>query len=476
MSLAKTLPFWETIDALPPIWQRDVLPEINEEIVANPSRLFVLDDDPTGPQTVHDVALITDWSKEALLSEFGASERATFILTNSRSVTQSEAVKINAEVGRNILLASLDLGKPISVISRSDSTLRGHFPSEVEALARALNPDTGYDGLIFIPFFIEGGRYTVGNVQYAREGQNLVPVAETPFAKDTAFGYKSSNLTEWMEEKYEGRVKAGDISTISIEDIRLGGPSKVQQLLEELRRGEICIVNAADMRDLDVVALAVLRTERLGKRFLFRTSASFVRSRIAQGEQRMLTREEIASSDEGGALILVGSHVEGSTLQLEKLLDLPGMNGIELDVLRVIDGTSGLIRSIINQVEEHLLRSEDVTIYTSRELVTGESPEEYLRIGAAVTDVMSAVVAGISVKPRYLVSKGGMTSSNVAKNGLNIKRALVPGQIFPGVLVLQMGSEAKYPGTTFILFPGNVGDPDAIVDVVRKMYPSDAGV
>jgi uncharacterized protein YgbK (DUF1537 family) len=190
----------------------------------------------------------------------------------------------------------------------------------------------------------------------------------------------------------------------------------------------------------------------------------------------MLTREEIASSDEGGALILVGSHVEGSTLQLEKLLDLPGMNGIELDVLRVIDGTSGLIRSIINQVEEHLLRSEDVTIYTSRELVTGESPEEYLRIGAAVTDVMSAVVAGISVKPRYLVSKGGMTSSNVAKNGLNIKRALVPGQIFPGVLVLQMGSEAKYPGTRFILFPGNVGDPDAIVDVVRKMYPSDAGV
>ncbi|MEC9321357.1 MAG: nucleotide-binding domain containing protein, partial [Chloroflexota bacterium] len=329
---------------------------------------------------------------------------------------------------------------------------------------------------IFIPFFIEGGRYTLGNVQYAREGQSLVPVAETPFAKDTAFGYKSSNLTEWMEEKYEGRVKAEDISTISIEDIRLGGPSKVQQLLEELRRGEICIVNAADMRDLDVVALAVLRTERLGKRFLFRTSASFVRSRIAQGEQRMLTREEIASSDEGGALILVGSHVEGSTLQLEKLLDLPGMNGIELDVLRVIDGTSGLIRSIINQVEEHLLRSEDVTIYTSRELVTGESTEEYLRIGAAVTDVMSAVVAGISVKPRYLVSKGGMTSSNVAKNGLNIKRALVPGQIFPGVLVLQMGSEAKYPGTRFILFPGNVGDPDAIVDVVRKMYPSDAGV
>ena len=475
MSSTKTLPLRETIDALPPIWQRDVLPEINEEIAANPSRLFVLDDDPTGPQTVHDVAFLTDWSKEALLSEFRTSERATFILTNSRSVTQAEAIKINAEVGSNILLASLELGKPISVISRSDSTLRGHFPSEVEALAGALNPDTGYDGLIFIPFFIEGGRYTVGNVQYSREGHSLVPVAETPFAKDTAFGYKSSNLREWMEEKYGGRVKARDISAISIEDIRLGGPSKVQELLEELIRGEICIVNAADMRDLDVVALAVLRAERLGKKFLFRTSASFVRSRIGQSEQQMLSRGEIASSDEGGALILVGSHVRGSTLQLEKVLDIPGMNGIELDVFKVIDGVPGLIRSIINQVEEHLSRSEDVTVYTSRELVTGESPEEYLRIGAAVTDAMSAVVAGLSVKPRYLVSKGGMTSSNVTKNALNMKRALVPGQIFPGVLVLQMGPEAKYPGMRFILFPGNVGDPEAIADVVRKMDPSDVG-
>ena len=475
MSFLKTLPLWETIEALPPIWQRDVLPEINKEIAANPSRLFVLDDDPTGPQTVHDVALLTDWSKEVLLSEFRTSQRATFILTNSRSVTQTEAIKINAEVGRNILLASSELGKPISVISRSDSTLRGHFPSEVEALARALNPGIGYDGLIFIPFFIEGGRYTVGNVQYAREGHSLVPVAETPFAKDTAFGYESSNLTEWMEEKYGGRVKAADISTISIEDIRLGGPSKVQTLLEELRKGEICIVNAADMRDLDVVALAVLRAERLGKKFLLRTSASFVRSRIGQGDQQLLSRDEIASSDEGGALILVGAHVRGSTLQLEQVLDIPGMNGIEIDVFKVIDGAPGLIRSIINQVDEHLLRSEDVTVYTSRELVTGESPEEYLRIGAVVTDAMSAVVAGLSVKPRYLVSKGGMTSSNVIKNALNMKRALVPGQIFPGILVLQMGPEAKYPGMRFILFPGNVGDPDAIADVVRKMDPSDVG-
>ena len=45
-------PFRETLESLPAIYKDDLLPEIRRELVANPSRLFVLDDDPTGPQTV----------------------------------------------------------------------------------------------------------------------------------------------------------------------------------------------------------------------------------------------------------------------------------------------------------------------------------------------------------------------------------------------------------------------------------------
>ena len=188
----------ELIDPLPPSWRVDPLPEIRAEMLARPSKIFVLDDDPTGPQTVSGVALLTEWSKQSLRSEFHASEEATFILTNSRSVPEAEAVRINREVGQNLLEVSAELEMSITVISRSDSTLRGHFPSEVEALAEALHPQGEYDALIFAPFFQEGGRYTIGDVQYARDGDNLIPVAETPFAKDTAFGYESSNLCDWM--------------------------------------------------------------------------------------------------------------------------------------------------------------------------------------------------------------------------------------------------------------------------------------
>jgi uncharacterized protein YgbK (DUF1537 family) len=465
-------PFRETLDSLPALQNDDVLAEIRRELFDNSSRLFVLDDDPTGPQTVRNVAFLTVWDKETLKREFHVSEEATFILTNSRSVHRKEAVEINFEVGTNLRSVSSDMGLPISVISRSDSTLRGHFPHEIQSLAKALYPGQGFDGLLFVPFFKEGGRYTIDDVQYALEGDSLIPVSQTPFAKDTAFGYQSSNLLEWMEEKYQGTVKASDVVSISIEDIRGGGPQKVQGILESLERGNVCIVNAADMKDLDVVALSVLRAEKSGKRFLYRTSASFVRSRIGQAERPLLTRDEISTSDEGGALILVGSHVQGSTRQLEKVLGIPGMKSVELSVRKVIEGDEEVVNSIVRIVEDNLSSSRDITVFTSRELITGESPEEYLDIGAKVTDAMSDIVRKLSVKPRYIVSKGGMTSSSVTKNALNMKRAQVPGQVLPGVLVLEMGDEAKYPGTRLILFPGNVGDPNAIADVVQKMNVS----
>ena len=462
-------PFRETLDSLPAIRKDDLLPEIRQELLDNPSRLFVLDDDPTGPQTVRNVGFLTVWDRDTLQGEFHSVDEATFVLTNSRSVHLQKAIEINEEVGANLKSLSISTGLPISVISRSDSTLRGHFPDEVQSLAKSLYSGEGFDALLFIPFFKEGGRYTIDDIQYAQDGDNLIPVSQTPFAKDTAFGYQSSNLLEWIEEKYRGSIKASEVASISIDDIRKGGVQKVQTILQNLESEKICIVNAADMKDLDVVALSVLRAERLGKRFLFRTSASFVRSRIGQSEQPLLTREEISTSKDGGALILIGSHVQGSTRQLEKVLEIPGMNSVELSVREVVEGDNEIVDSIVKVVEDKLASSKDITVFTSRELITGESAEEYLDIGAKVTDAMSEIVRKLSVKPRYIVSKGGMTSSNVTKHALNMKRAQVPGQVLPGVLVLEMGREAKYPGTRLILFPGNVGEPNAIADVIHKM-------
>ncbi|MEC9278782.1 MAG: four-carbon acid sugar kinase family protein [Chloroflexota bacterium] len=473
LSIPVVVPLKETLASLPDPWSYDLIPEIRKEIDANPTQVFVLDDDPTGSQTVRNVSLLTDWSVESIVNEFNTPEEASFLLINSRALTLSEAVDTNRLVGKNLLQASGELGEKFSVISRSDSTLRGYFPEEVEALADSIHEQgiQGFDSLLFVPFFIQGGRYTINDVQYVSDGENLIPAGQTPFAEDTAFGYKASNLKEWMEEKYKGRVSSEDVTSISIEEIREGGPDKVESILTNLEKGRVCIVNAAAMSDLNVLTLAVLRAEAKGKNFLCRTSASFVRSRIGQGSHDMLSKEQIVNSDEGGALILVGSHVPGSTFQLENVLKIPGMVGIELEVESVLAEKPDVVDSIVTKVNDALRNSQDVTVFTSREVVTGSSPEEYLRIGAKVTDAMTEIVKLIDITPRYIISKGGMTSSNVTANGLGMVRAIVPGQIQPGVLVLRLGEETKFPGTHLVLYPGNVGVPDSIADVVRKLSP-----
>jgi len=143
--------------------------------------------------------------------------------------------------------------------------------------------------------------------------------------------------------------------------------------------------------------------------------------------------------------------------------------GLELEVEKVLGKDKEHTASVIERANMLLNESKDTVIYTSRNVITGSSPEEYLEIGAIIANAMTAVVAGISATPRYVISKGGMTSSNIILNALNIKRATVPGQISPGVLVLQMGSESKYPGSKLILFPGNVGGSTAISEVILRM-------
>ena len=462
------VPLEATLDSLPPLWSEDLIPEIQTILEAYPSMVFVLDDDPTGAQTVHNASFLTQWSLDVLLSERYQPEEATFLLINTRAKTEEQAVKINTDLGMEFSKLSRQLKIPISVISRSDSTLRGHFPAEVDALAEGMG--NSHDGIIFIPFFIQGGRYTIDNVQYVSDGSMLAPVAQTPFAKDSAFGYESSNLCDWIEEKTQGKVSSEEVIAISIDEIRIGGPDVVEEKLKQVNRNDICIINSADMRDLDVVALASLRLQyKYGKNYLIRSAASFFRSRLGKRERPILKKEEMGYTDKGGALILVGSHVPGSTSQLENLLDLPNVYGLELEVDKVLGEDEGHIVSVIERANMLLNESKDTVIYTSRKVIAGSSPEEYLKIGAIITDAMTSVVSGISVNPRYLISKGGMTSSNIIANALNMKRATVPGQISPGVLVLQMGSESKYPGSKLILFPGNVGGPAAISDVILRM-------
>jgi uncharacterized protein YgbK (DUF1537 family) len=456
---------------LPPEWPQDLLPLIREQVEASQRKIVVLDDDPTGTQTVHNIPVLTEWSVEALEAELQNDFPAFYVLTNSRSLTLPAARSLNTEIGRNLVEAGRRANRDFVVVSRSDSTLRGHFPGEVEALTFGFGEN--FDGWIVIPFFLEGGRYTVGDTHYVDEGGRLVPSAETEFARDSVFGYRSSNLRDWVEEKTGGRVPSKDVLSISIEDVRMGGPAGITERLMNLEGPKICVVNAAGYRDVEVFVKGLLDAEDQGRRFLYRSAASFVRVRAGISPRPLLSSFDLDMPAQGGGLTLVGSYVPKTTRQLQKLLALPQVAGIEMDVEELLNGDRS--RAEIDRVHrtaEILLKSErDVVIYTSRRLITAGHAEGDLSIGTRVSEALVTTLRQIITKPRYLIAKGGITASDVATKGLNVRRALVLGQILPGVPVWRLGTESRHAGIPYIVFPGNVGGDDALAETIQALRP-----
>ncbi len=457
-----SLPF-TTLAELPPLWPEELLPIIRRELAASRRKVVILDDDPTGTQTIRNVPVLTCWTVEGLAAELREPHPAFFLLTNSRSLTEEGARCLARELGNNLRLAMALAGVEASVISRGDSTLRGHFPAEVDELALAL--ERNHLPRLVIPFFEEGGRYTLDDVHYVREGDLLLPAASTPFARDAAFGYHNSHLKKWVEEKSGGAIAAGEVATITLEDLRRGGPARVVELLMALPDGTTCIVNGASYRDMEVLSVALLDAARRGRDFLYRSAASFVRSRLGQDCGGLLDGHEVQTSTPVGGLFVVGSHIEKSTRQLAALLATGRVVPLELPVEELLDHSArqSAIDHLSAQASKLLGAGRDCAIFTSRRLYAGLGGSDSLRIAGIVSSSLIATVTAVTVRPRYLVAKGGITSSDLATKGLKVARAMVIGQILPGVPVWRLGVESRCPGMAYVVFPGNVGDDDALV-------------
>jgi uncharacterized protein YgbK (DUF1537 family) len=460
----------EIFAALPPVRSGDLQPRIRTLLASAPDRkLVVLDDDPTGTQTVHDVPVLTTWDLETLCAEFDRPGPCFFVLTNSRSLARDAAGDLSREIARN--LGSASAGRRFSLVSRSDSTLRGHFPLETDTLGCELGP---FDAIVLFPYFEAGGRYTIDDVHYVAEGDLLVPAAQTPFARDPAFGYRASNLREWIEEKTGGRVQAADVVSIGIDALRVAPAGEdpaavVRDRLMKLPAGCVCVVNAGHPRDADTFALASMMAEEAGARLLYRTAAQFVSARLGL-EPRLLEEKDLPAESHGaGGLVIVGSHVPRTTEQLEQLLREMDVESIELPVSELLSSRgSDYLAATAERVNRLLAAGRDVVISTSRQLVTGADAAASLDIGRRVSTSLVEVVRRLEVRPRLLIAKGGITSSDLATHGLGVRRALVRGQILPGVPVWELGSESRFPGLNYVVFPGNVGGPMALTEALRR--------
>ena len=458
----------QILSSLPPVWPEDLLPAIQSEIAQNPASVIVLDDDPTGTQTVHDVPVLTNWKQQAIIDEFERRTPLFYILTNSRSLPTAKAVELTFEAGANILEASRKTGQAFEIISRSDSTLRGHFPAEVDALAQVLKIEDAV--WVIAPFFEEGGRYTINDIHYVSQGEQLIPAADTAFARDVVFGYRNSDLKRWVEEKTQGRISGTSVRSLSLEEIRKDGPDHIAEKMTGCKPGSVCVVNAADYRDLEVVTLGLLGAQWEGRRFLFRTAASFVRVRAGLTARPLLNADEMNSTGSTGGLVIVGSHVPRSSQQLEHVLQHGNVQSIELNVDKILSpqNRDEEIRRSVEFVENALSQGQDVVVYTSRKLITGKDNESSLSISRQISQGLVEIVSSMGVRPRYILAKGGITSSDIATQGLGILRAQVLGQILSGVPVWRSGPESKFPDMPYIVFPGNVGSTDAISEVVQS--------
>ena len=464
----------ELLGPLPPEWPDDLLPEIRAALGRSGRTFGVLDDDPTGTQTVHGALVVTGWSEDELAEALAEERDYFYILTNTRALPEAEAAARAAEAARNLARAGRRVGRGVVAGVRGDSTLRGHHPAETWAVRDAMEAEEGrpFDGELIVPFFPEGGRVTVGDVHYVLEGERFVPAGQTEFARDTAFGYESSNLCEWCEEKTAGMVRAEDVVSVGIDELRRGGPDRVFELLRGVAGRRAVVVNAATYRDLEVFVLGLLRAEEAGKRFFYRTAAGFVRVRAGLAGRPLLTFADLypdGPPSSNGGLVVVGSHVRRSTEQLEAgRAAWPEMASIELEVQRVLDDAEREeeIGRVVRAIEEALRSGQDAILYTTRQVATAGSPEANLRLSQRVSSALVETVRRLQAAPRFLVAKGGITSSDLATDALGVRRAEVPGQVAPGVPCWLLGPGSRFPGIPYVIFPGNVGTADSLAQVI----------
>lgn len=455
------------LSSLPKPGNSDLTGAIQAAKAAKLDAIIVLDDDPTGTQTVHHVPVLTEWSEPTLLKEFQKGTPLFYILTNSRSLSAGEAEGLAYEIGQNIKVAATLTNTRYWVISRSDSTLRGHYPGEVETLELGLGLQKSIH--FIIPAFFEGGRYTIDNIHYVQQNGQLIPAAQTPYARDKVFGYHFSNLTDWIAEKTKGAVPASEVIAISITALRSDTLENLVAKLNQIEEGTTCIVNAADYADLRFFALALLKSNIQP---ILRTAASFVAAIGGIKDKALLKGTEVVTPGENGGLIVVGSYVPATSQQLNHLLtNKPHLERLEIDVRQILqlEQSDRPWQAFVHQINKTIQAGKTIVVYTSRSLVSANTTKENQHIGSQLSHFVVNIIANLTVRPTYILTKGGITSSDVATMGLGVTRAMVQGQIIKGVPVWKLGTETKFPGIAQIIFPGNVGTENSLTEVVDKL-------
>lgn len=396
-------------------------------------RLVILDDDPTGIQTVHGCLLITQWDAATVRMAMQHEQPFFYMLTNTRAMTREEAAQVVRSAMETVLEVNREFCYRLIFISRSDSCLRGHFPLETDVM-RVVLQEFGvkvWPKVPFCPALIEAGRITIDGVHYMKDGERLVPVSETEFAHDNVFAYHTSVLRDYIREKG-------------------ANPEEYQ------------IVNAATYDELYAFTETLFNEIKdFDGAVVIRSSSSLPKAMSGIADKPLLDRSIL--KEDGVGCFIVGSHVQKTTRQLNALLAGQGVAGIEVDVERVLHDGDALMQELLSEMMQRAEEGLTPVVYTSRKEVRLTDADERQHLGQRISDFLVEMVARLPFVPSYLVAKGGITSNDILTKGLALKSAVVLGQIVPNVPCVMTN---HFP---YIIFPGNVGSDDSLREVYEKL-------
>jgi len=434
------------------------------------TKIIAIDDDPTGSQTVHSCLLLTAWDVQTLIDALQDESPLFFILSNTRGMDATRAAQVTSNICVNLKQALDKLktqGRDINpiMVSRSDSTLRGHYPVETDIIAEEIGP---FDAHFMIPAFFEAGRFTRDSIHYLVVNGKPVPVHETEFARDSVFGYSTAYLPDYVEEKTSGRIKAGEVERFLLTDVR----GDCRERLRKLSGNVCCVVDCETQDDLNHFAEQLQAVAKEGKRFLFRSAASLLTA-LANLPPQPIKPQDMAYyvREQKPGVILIGSHVAKTSAQLAYLREHTDIVAIQVDVkllnladsVQWMQAATKLANNIIAQVEAAHQRGKTVAIYTSREELQFSSQAARLTFGERVSAFLMKLVQRLPKDIGFLISKGGITSNDVLSTGLKLKQSRVLGQILTGCSVVRCPAEHdSFPDLPVVIFPGNVGDETAL--------------
>ncbi len=442
-------------------------------------KIIVFDDDPTGSQTVHDCLLLLKWDCQTLLKGIRSPSKLLFILCNTRSLNEKEAIKRLNEICINLITVINNEGyllEDFIFISRGDSTLRGHNFLEPNVINKNLGP---FDATFHIPAFIEGGRFTINGGHFIED----IPVHKTIFAKDKIFGYETNNIKELLHKKSKSKIKLEEIKTLNLSELEMlefAENNKIFIKIKNFKNNVQVIVDAKNYLHLDKFCLLVSKLKS-DKKFLFRTAASFISafSKVGFNTKNNIYYSGLRRKDNNNnymkGIIVVGSHVDISTMQLLHLLKTSSCKPVEINVdkffnfLKLKNNNSSIQDfkyQLVEQIKDILEKEFTPVLYTSRKVIAFREKCEEFSFNKDLAIFIAQIVKELKHDIGYLVSKGGITSNTILSEGFNIDSAYLEGQIMTGISLLSVNIPEINTCIPFITFPGNIGETNSLEKIL----------